>query len=486
MESGHYGQLQRGLKNRHIQLIALGGAIGTGLFLGSAGVMKTAGPSMVLGYAIGGLIAFLIMRQLGEMIVHEPVAGSFSHFAYKYWGDFAGFFSGWNYWALYVLVSMAELTAVAIFVQFWWPEIPTWVSVAAFFLLINAINLANVRLYGEMEFWFAIIKVVAVIGMILLGGYLLLTNTGGEQASISNLWAHGGFFPMGLSGMLMAMAIIMFSFGGLELVGIAAAEASEPSKTIPRAINQVLYRILIFYIGALTVLLALYPWNMLVEIISQGGHDYSNSPFVLIFSQIGVPSAAHILNFVILTAALSVYNSCVYCNSRMLYGLALQGNGPKVLMKVDRRGVPIVALFLSSAATLICVAINYLAPKEAMAILMSLVVAALVINWAMISLAHLKFRAAQERAGVATAFKAFWYPFGNYLCVAFVVFILIIIMLMPGMAPYQKIAAGEVGTGLLMLVQNISMSVIAIPFWVLLLWIAFRYKRKVAQQKQSA
>ncbi|MDR2016263.1 MAG: amino acid permease [Burkholderiales bacterium] len=485
MESGHYGQLQRGLKNRHIQLIALGGAIGTGLFLGSAGVMKTAGPSMVLGYAIGGLIAFLIMRQLGEMIVHEPVAGSFSHFAYKYWGDFAGFFSGWNYWALYVLVSMAELTAVAIFVQFWWPDIPPWVSVAAFFLLINAINLANVRLYGEMEFWFAIIKVVAVISMILLGGYLLLTNTGGEQASISNLWAHGGFFPMGLSGLLMAMAIIMFSFGGLELVGIAAAETSEPSKTIPRAINQVLYRILIFYIGALTVLLALYPWNTLVEIIGQGGHDYSNSPFVLIFSQIGIPSAAHILNFVVLTAALSVYNSCVYCNSRMLYGLALQGNGPKVLMKVDRRGVPIVALFLSSAATLICVAINYLAPKEAMVILMSLVVAALVINWAMISLAHLKFRAAQERAGVATAFKAFWYPFGNYLCIAFVVFILVIIMLMPGMAPYQKIAAGEVGTGLLMLVQNISMSVIAIPFWVLLLWMGFQYKRKVAQQKQS-
>ncbi|MDR0233735.1 MAG: amino acid permease [Zoogloeaceae bacterium] len=478
METGHDGQLRRGLKNRHIQLIALGGAIGTGLFLGSAGVMKTAGPSMVLGYAIGGFIAFLIMRQLGEMIVHEPVAGSFSHFAYKYWGDFAGFFSGWNYWALYVLVSMAELTAVGIYVQFWWPGIPTWVSVAAFFLLINAINLANVRLFGEMEFWFAIIKVAAVIGMILLGGYLLLTGTGGEHAGIGNLWAHGGFFPMGVSGMLMAMAVIMFSFGGLELVGIAAAEASDPSKTIPRAINQVLYRILIFYIGALTVLLALYPWDRLVEIIGQGGSDYGSSPFVLIFSQIGIPSAAHILNFVILTAALSVYNSGVYCNSRMLYGLALQGNGPKALMKVDRRGVPIVALFLSSAATLFGVLVNYLVPEEAMAILMSLVVAALVINWAMISLAHLKFRAGQERAGVVTALRAFWYPFGNYLCLAFVVFILVVIMLMPGMEPYRKIAAGEVGTGFLMLARDISMSVIAIPFWILLLWIGFRYRRR--------
>lgn len=480
MDTGHFGQLQRGLRNRHVQLIALGGAIGTGLFLGSAGVMKTAGPSMVLGYAIGGFIAFLIMRQLGEMIVHEPVAGSFSHFAHKYWGDFAGFFSGWNYWVLYVLVSMAELTAVGIYVQYWWPEIPTWVSVAAFFLIINAINLANVRLYGEMEFWFAIIKVAAVIGMIVFGAYLLLTGTGGEQAKISNLWANGGFFPMGITGMVMAMAIIMFSFGGLELVGIAAAETSDPSRTIPRAVNQVLYRILIFYIGALTILLALYPWNTLVDLISKGGNDYSGSPFVLIFSHLGISWAAGILNLVILTAALSVYNSCVYCNSRMLYGLALQGNGPKVLMKVDRRGVPFVALMLSSVATLICVGINYVVPEEAMAILMSLVVAALVINWAMISLAHLKFRAAMARDGVSTAFRAFWYPFGNYLCIAFVIFILVILMLMPGMEPYHKIANGEIGAGLLMLVQNISMSVIAIPFWVLLLYIGFRYKQRIA------
>ncbi len=478
METGHYGQLRRALKNRHIQLIALGGAVGTGLFLGSAGVMKTAGPSMILGYAIGGLIAFLIMRQLGEMIVQEPVAGSFSYFAYKYWGDFAGFLSGWNYWILYVLVSMAELTAVGVYVQFWWPHIPVWVSVIAFFLLINAINLANVRLYGEMEFWFAIIKVAAIIGMILLGAYLLLTQTGGEQAAVSNLWAHGGFFPMGVTGMLMAMAIIMFSFGGLELVGITAAEASDPERTIPRAINQVIYRILIFYIGALTVLLALYPWNQLVEIIGQGGHDYSNSPFVLIFSQIGIPSAAHILNFVILTAALSVYNSGVYCNSRMLYGLAMQGNGPKFLMKVDRRGVPVFAIALSSLATLICVAINYTIPKDALALLMSLVVAALVINWAMISLAHLKFRAAKNREGVLTKFKSIAYPFSNYLCIAFMLFILVILMLMPGTEPYALIAQGEIGKGIGMLLSSISISVIIMPFWILLLWISYRIKNK--------
>ena len=172
----HGDELKRGLKNRHIQLIALGGAIGTGLFLGIADTIKMAGPAVLLGYAIGGFIAFLIMRQLGEMVVEEPVAGSFSHFAYKYWGDFAGFASGWNYWVLYVLVSMAELTAVGIYVQYWWPEIPTWMSAAFFFVLINAINLSNVKAFGEMEFWFAIIKVVAILGMIGFGGYLLFSG----------------------------------------------------------------------------------------------------------------------------------------------------------------------------------------------------------------------------------------------------------------------------------------------------------------------
>src|SRR3989338_4561132 len=382
----HTGELKRGLQIRHIQLIALGGAIGTGLFLGSAGVLKSAGPSMILGYAIAGFIAFLIMRQLGEMIVEEPVAGSFSHFAHKYWGGYAGFLSGWNYWALYVLVGMAELTAVGKYVQFWWPEVPTWATAAAFFVLINGINLASVKVFGETEFWFALIKVVAIIGMILLGVYLLASGQGGPQAAVSNLWSHGGFFPNGLQGLVMVLAIIMFSFGGLELIGITAAEAAEPKKVIPKAINQVIYRILIFYIGALSVLLMLYPWDLLLQTLGAAGDPYSASPFVQIFSLIGSDTAAHILNFVVLTAALSVYNSGVYCNSRMLYGLAEQGDAPKALMKVDRRGVPVLAIGVSALVTLLCVLINYLAPQQALELLMALTVAALVINWAMISL----------------------------------------------------------------------------------------------------
>ena len=457
------GQLKRGLQNRHIQLIALGGAIGTGLFLGSAGVLKTAGPSMILGYAIGGLIAFLIMRQLGEMIVEEPVAGSFSHFAHSYWGRFAGFLSGWNYWILYVLVGMAELTAVGKYVQFWWPEIPTWVTAVTFFVLINAINLFNVKVFGEAEFWFSIIKVLAILGMIALGCYLLFTGRGGEQASLSNLWSHGGFFPNGVGGLAIMMAIIMFSFGGLELVGITAAEARDPQRVIPKAINQVVYRILIFYIGALTVLLALYPWDSLVESLNAAGDPYSGSPFVRIFSLIGSDTAAQLLNFVVLTAALSVYNSGVYCNSRMLFGLAEQGDAPRWLARTDRRGVPVAGILVSALITLLCVLVNYLAPKEALTLLMSLVVAALVINWAMISMIHLRFRAALRRAGRQPLFAALWHPWGNLLCLGFLAFILVVMWL----------------------VEGTRMSVYAIPVWLLFLLVCHLVRNAVTGGRQA-
>ncbi|KMN82451.1 aromatic amino acid transporter [Chromobacterium sp. LK11] len=443
--------LKRGLKNRHIQLIALGGAVGTGLFLGSASVLKAAGPAMILGYAIAGLIAFMIMRQLGEMVAQEPVAGSFSHFAYRYWGDFAGFLSGWNYWVLYILVSMAELTAVGAYVQYWWPHVPTWVSALVFFICINGINLANVKVYGEAEFWFALIKVVAVIAMILFGGYLLLTGTGGPQASFSNLWNDGGFFPHGFSGLFMMMAVIMFSFGGLELIGLTAAEADNPRTTIPKAVNQVIYRILIFYIGSLVVLLSLYPWSK----VASGG-----SPFVMIFQQIGSGLTANLLNFVVLTAALSVYNSSVYANSRMLYGLAKQGNAPKTLMQVDKRGVPVTAILVSALATFACVILNYVLPGEALGILMSLVVAALVTNWAMISLTHLKFRRAKNEVGEQLVFKSFWFPLTNWICLAFMAMILLILLLTPGAA----------------------VSVYVLPIWLGLLWVGYRAKGAPAEE----
>lgn len=452
----HSGELKRGLKNRHIQLIALGGAIGTGLFLGSAGVMKSAGPSMILGYAICGFIAFMIMRQLGEMIVEEPVAGSFSHFAHTYWGGFAGFLSGWNCWVLYILVGMSELSAVGKYVHYWWPEIPTWVTAAAFFVLINAINLMNVKFFGEAEFWFAIIKVVAIVSMIGLGAYLLTSGSGGPDATVANLWSHGGFFPHGVSGLVMALAFIMFSFGGLEMLGFTAAEADKPKTVIPKAINQVIYRILIFYVGALVILLSLTPWDTLVASIDASGGSYGSSPFVQVFSLLGSDVAANLLNFVVLTAALSVYNSGTYCNARMLLGMAEQGDAPAALAKVDKRGVPVRSILVSAAVTLIAVLLNYLMPSSALELLMSLVVATLVINWAMISYSHLKFRQHLNRTGQKPLFKALWYPYGNYVVLAFVVLILGIMLQIPG----------------------IQVSVYAIPVWLLCMFVAYVIKSR--------
>jgi len=439
--------LMRGLTNRHIQLIALGGAIGTGLFLGIAQTIKMAGPSILLGYAVAGVIAFFIMRQLGEMVVEEPVAGSFSYFADKYCGQFTGFVAGWNYWVMYILVSMAELSAVGIYVHYWWPEVPTWASALVFYVMINLINLTSVKSYGETEFWFSIIKVAAILGMIGFGSSLLFTGHAGPDATVSNLWQHGGFFPNGVSGLVMSMAVIMFSYGGLELIGITAAEADNPKKSIPQATNQVIYRILIFYVGSLAVLLSLYPWEKVVT----GG-----SPFVLIFHALNSNIIAHALNVVVLTAALSVYNSGVYCNSRMLFGLAQQGNAPRALLQVSRRGIPVVAIGVSAIATAFCVVINYSMPGKAFELLMGLVVSAIVINWAMISSIHLKFCKAKREAGETTQFKSPLHPLTNYVCLAFMACILLVMYLTP----------------------SLRLSVYLIPVWISVLGVGYWFKQR--------
>ncbi len=456
-------ELKRGLTNRHIQLIALGGAIGTGLFLGIGPAAVLAGPSVIFGYAIAGIIAFFIMRQLGEMVVNEPVSGSFSHFAYKYWGPFAGFASGWNYWILYILVSMSELTAIGIYVQFWWPEIPLWASSLFFFLVINALNLGSVKMFGEAEFWFSIIKVIAILAMIVFGSYLLISGTGGEQATISNLWNNGGFFPKGwlsensgngYQGLLAAMALIMFSFGGLELIGITAAEAENPEKNIPKATNQVIYRILIFYVGALIILFSLSPWENITD---------KSSPFVMVFENLNtidvnlfgktIPFSkiiANVLNIIVLTAALSVYNSSVYSNSRMLYGLAEQGNAPKFLKKLSKNHVPIMAILVSSFFAAICILINKIIPESAFHVLMSLVVSSLVINWIMISITHLKYRQQKDIEKTKTLFPSFLYPISNYICLVFLLGVLVIMWF----------------TGL-------KISVELIPIWMIFLYISY-------------
>ena len=288
-----------------------------------------------------------------------------------------------------------------------------------------------------------------IAGMIAFGLWMLFGGHGGSNAGFDNLWKHGGFLATGWHGLILSLAVIMFSFGGLELIGITAAEAQNPEKSIPKAVNQVVYRILLFYIGSLVVLLALYPW---VEIKSD------SSPFVMIFHNLDSNLVASALNFVILVASLSVYNSGVYSNSRMLFGLSVQGNAPKFLARVSKRGVPVNSLLLSGIITSLVVVLNYLLPHEALGLLMALVVATLLLNWIMICMAHLKFRAAQRRKGRESKFKALLAPASNYFCIAFLGLILALMCTIDGM----------------------RLSAILLPVWILFLFIAFKLLRRPA------
>ena len=387
--------LRKQLKNRHIQLIALGGAIGTGLFYGSSESIALAGPSILLAYLVGGLAIFMIVRALSEMSVEDPKAGAFSYYATRYWSKRAGFISGWSDWFNYILVSMVELSVVGSFVNYWFPNIPTWVSAAVFLVVICAGNLLGVSKFGEFEFWFAIIKIVAVIAMILGGIAVIIFNlstASSIRASFANWFTVGdGFFPNGLmsqhdgqwTGLLMALVVVMFSFGGTELIGITAGETEDPRRTIPRATNDIIWRILVFYIGALGVIMAVVPWNTL---------DGKTSPFVQIFDSVGIHAAAGILNFVCLTAVMSVYNSGLYANSRMLYSLAKQGNAPAYLGKLDKRGVPVAGVLTSAVITAIAVVVVFKWPEFAFNYLMSIATIAGVINWTMILITEMKFR----------------------------------------------------------------------------------------------
>lgn len=428
-------------------MIALGGAIGTGLFYGSAASIKLVGPGIIVSYIIGGAIMYLIMRMLGEMSAEEPVAGAFSHFAYKYWGQFPGFLAGWNYWFLYILVSMAELTVVGIYIAYWFPDFPAWATSLIVLLVITGLNLVNVKFYGELEFWLALIKIVAVIGMIVLGLALIFLGLGGAATGFSNLWAHGGFFPNGGWGLLLSLVVIMFSFGGTELIGITAGEADDPRKSVPQAIRQVMWRILIFYIGALTVMMIIFPWDQV---------GMEGSPFVTIFSKLGIKSAAAILNFVVLSAAVSVYNSGIYSNGRMLYSLAEQGNAPKIFMKLGGNKVPIVAILFSSACTLMAVVVNYLIPEGAFMQVMAVATTAATITWVMIVLVHRKFRLAHLDKVDTLAFAAPFFPYVNYLCIGFMVLLII----------------------LMTQLDSTKNAVYVLPVWLVILYAGFKIKQK--------
>ena len=341
--------LHRGLQNRHIQLIAIGGAIGTGLFMGSGKTIAAAGPSIILVYLVIGVMLFFVMRAMGELLLHNLDYKSFQDFCADMLGPWAGFFTGWTYWLCWIVTGMADLIAVVSYFNYWiHPADPTDVQVlslvlgAATLLTLLGLNLLTVALFGELEFWFALIKVVAIVALIILGGWLIVTAftaPDGTQASLANLWNRpGGVFPHGMEGFLAGFQIATFAFVGIELVGATAAETANPTRTLPRAINQIPIRILVFYVLSLVVIMSVTPWDKV---------NPELSPFVNLFSLIGIAAAASIMNFVVLTSAASAANSGLYSTSRMLYGLAHKGMAPAPVGRLSRRMVPAVGLIVS-------------------------------------------------------------------------------------------------------------------------------------------
>ncbi|WP_010305055.1 amino acid permease [Kurthia senegalensis] len=442
-------QLNRGLSNRHMQLIALGGSIGVGLFYGSSATIQMAGPSILLAYVIGGLVIFTIMRALGEMAVDQPVSGSFSSYADRYLGHFAGFLSGWTYWFMWIVVGMSEITVVGLYINYWFPDVPRWLTALVVLVLITLINLASVKAYGEFEFWFALIKVVAIIGMIILGLLIIFfgVGNGGTAVGIDNLWANGGFMPNGVYGLLMSLVLVMFSFGGVELVGISAGEAKNPTKSIPKAINNIVWRILIFYIGALGVMMAIYPWN---QVGSEG------SPFVQIFDFVGIPAAAHILNLVVITAAMSAFNSGLYGTGRMLYTLALQKNGPKYFSKLSKNGTPYRGILASSAVLLIVVILNYYVPEKVFLYISAIATVAVITSWMIILLAQLKFRKSKSKEEISNLkFKIPLFPISTYFAIAFLLMVIV----------------------LMAFIKDMRIALYVAPVWFLILFIGYKLKK---------
>ncbi|MBW8724567.1 MAG: amino acid permease [Inquilinus limosus] len=424
------GDLARRLKSRHIHMIAIGGAIGVGLFLGSGKAIAKAGPGLLLSYAIGGIAIFFIMRALGELLLHKPVAGSFATYAEEFVGPFAGFATGWSYWFMWVVIGMAEITAVGVYVHYWLPDLPQWIPALATLAVLTVVNIVAVRLFGELEFWFALIKVVTIVALILGGLAVIVFGIGdlGQGASVSNLWSHGGFLPFGVLGAVLALQMVMFAYQGVELIGVTAGEAEDPAKVLPRATNSIIWRILIFYLGALAVIMSLLPWTQL---------DPNASPFVFVFDKLGLSAAADVINLVVITAAASSCNSGLFSNGRMLFTLARSGQAPRAFGRVSRNHVPVAGVAASAAVMLIGVGLNYVVPEEAFIWVTSISLVGSLWTWGIIMIAHLGYRRAVARGEApAVAFRMPGAPVANWLVVAFLVLVAVFL----GFDPSTRVA----------------------------------------------
>ncbi len=411
-------ELHRGLEARHIQMIALGGTIGVGLFMGSASTIQWTGPSVLLAYAIAGIFIFFIMRAMGEMLYVEPSTGSFATFGHKYIHPLAGYMTAWSNWFQWVIVGMAEIVAVGAYMQYWFPDLPAWIPGIIAMAILGAANLISVKSFGEFEFWFALIKIITIVLMIFAGIGLIFfgLGNGGDAIGLSNLWANGGFFAGGWSGFFFALSLVVAAYQGVELIGITAGEARDPKNTITKAIQSIIWRILIFYIGAIFVIVTVYPWDQLNSI---------GSPFVATFAKVGITAAAGVINFVVITAAMSGCNSGIYSAGRMLYTLGVNGQAPKSFTKLSRNGVPLLGTIGVMIGLGIGVILSYIAPENLFVYVYSSSVLPGMVPWFVILISQIRFRKIKGAELDDHPFKMPFAPVTNYLTLAFLVAVLV-------------------------------------------------------------
>lgn len=443
-------KLKKDLKNRHVQLIAIGGTIGTGLFLGSGQSIQMAGPSILFAYMLIGAAVFFVMRALGELLLSNAGYTSFTDFASEYIGPWAGFVTGWTYWFCWIVIAMADIIAVGMYMQYWF-DIPQWVPALACLVILLGLNLLTVKLFGEIEFWFALIKIITIIALIIVGIVLLVigfqTNTG--TVSLSNIWSHGGMFPNGISGFLFALQLVVFSFVGVELVGVSAAETSNPKKNIPSAINKIPVRILLFYVGALFIILCINPWTQL---------NASSSPFVEVFALIGIPVAAGIINFVVLTSAASACNSGLFSTSRILYNLSNNNQAPKKLGRLNKNAVPSNALFISTLIISGATLLSWLLPDQAFSIVTTVSAICFIWVWSIILISHIKYMKTRPDLRAQSTFKAPLTPMINYVVLALFLFILIVMLF----------------------AEATRIPLLVTPIWFIIVFLIYHYQKKNA------
>ncbi len=425
--------LQRKLSNRHLQLIAIGGAIGTGLFMGSGKTISLAGPSILFIYMIIGGMFFFLMRALGELLLANLHYRSFVDMAHDLIGPWAGYYLGWTYWLGWVLVGIADLAAVINYLTFWLPEGTMFTPIgqaaisAGCVLFVLFLNLLTVRLFGEIEFWFALIKILAIVGLIGVGGYMIFSHfhaPHGAVASLSNVWSHGGMFPKGLDGFLAGFQIAVFAFVGVELIGTTAAETKDPHQNLPKAINAIPVRIILFYVLALLVVMSVTPWNMIRA---------DKSPFVELFLNAGIVTSAIIMNLVVLSSVMSSMNSGVFSTSRMLFGLSKDGQAPQAFARLSKSAVPANGLIFSCVFIMGGAVLQYFVPNtiEAFTLASSLCVILFISVWSLIMVCYIRYRKLRPELHAQSKFKMPGGVFMSYVVIAFLLFALVILALEP-------------------------------------------------------